>query len=136
MKMRITKMQERRRKRKKNKKKTQKSLSASRRRTCGPYRKVLSSRKEKNTEATTKVYDLNQKIMQALDCQAEVYTSFEDTWANVENEISEDDILFAEACEAIDELAAAQQHQARFHDELKSSRESLDIAVLEVDEAA
>ena len=28
----------------------------------------------------------------------------------------------------MDELAAAQQHQARFQDELKSSRESLDIA--------
>ena len=49
-----------------------------------------------------------------------------------ENEISEADILFAEAYEAMDELAAAQQHQVRFHDELKSSRESLDIAFREL----
>ena len=54
----------------------------------------------------------------------------------MENEISEGDILFAEAYEAVKEHTAAQQHQARFHDELKSSRESLDIAVLDVEEAA
>ena len=54
----------------------------------------------------------------------------------MENEISEGDILFAEAYEAVNEHTAAQQYQARFHDELKSSRESLDIAVLDVEEAA
>ena len=34
-----------------------------------------------------------------------VYTTSEDTWANVENENSEGDILYAEAYEAMDELA-------------------------------
>ena len=52
------------------------------------------------------------------------------------NEISEGDILFAEADEATDELAKAQKHQARSQDELKNSSESLDIAILDVEEAA
>ena len=40
--------------------------------------------------------------------------------------------FFAEAYEAVDELAAAQQRQARFQDELKCTRESLDIAYREL----
>ena len=53
--------------------------------------KVLSSRKgrfsatyKKNTEANTKVCDLIQKTMQALDRLAGVYATFGGTWANVE----------------------------------------------------
>ena len=65
--------------------------------------------------------------MQALDRLAGVYATFEDTRANVDNEISAGDVLVAEAFEAMDELASAQQHQGRFHDERKSSHESLDI---------
>ena len=41
---------------------------------------------------------------------AGVHATFEDTWANVENVISEGDFLFAEAYEAMDDLAKAQQH--------------------------
>ena len=71
----------------------------------------LSARRTRGHHLTTKVYDLNQKTMQALDPLAAVYATFEDAWANVENEISEGDMLFAEAYEAVDELAKAQQHQ-------------------------
>ena len=88
----------------------------------------MSATYKKNTEANTKVYDLNQKTMQALDRLADVYETFEDTWAFVEKETAEDDSLLAEADGAMDQLVAAQQHQARFLDEVKSSRESLDIA--------
>ena len=63
------------------------------------------------------MYDLNQKTMQALGRLAEVYATFEDTWANVETETAESDLLF--------------QHQARFQEELKSSRESFNIAFRE-----
>ena len=64
--------------------------------------------------------------MQALDRLAGVYATFEGTWANVEHDISESDTPFAEAYEPMDELAAAQQRQARFQDEPKCFRESLD----------
>ena len=47
---------------------------------------------------------------------ADVYATFEDTWSNVENETAEGDFPFVEADEAMDQLAAAQQHQARFQD--------------------
>ena len=47
------------------------------------------------TEADTKVYDLNLKTMQALDRKADVNTTFEDTWAFVENETAEGDLLLA-----------------------------------------
>ena len=88
----------------------------------------MSATYRKNTEANTKVYDLNQKTMQALDRLADVYETFEDTWAFVEKETAEDDSLLPEADGAMDQLVAAQQHQARFLDEVESSRESLDIA--------
>ena len=39
----------------------------------------LSSTYKKNTEANTKVYDLNQKSMQALDVLAEECEIFEET---------------------------------------------------------
>ena len=42
----------------------------------------------------------------------------------MENEISEGLIQFAEAYEAVDELAAARQPQARFQDELKTRKTS------------
>ena len=64
--------------------------------------------------------------MQALDL-------LEDTWSNVENEISEGDThFFAEAYEAMDELAVAQQRQARFQDDLNCTRESLEIPFREL----
>ena len=75
---------------------TQRSLS---KRTCGHW-KVLSSRKgslsatyKKNSEANTKLYDLSQKTMQAFHRLAGA--TFEDTWANLQNENSEGGILFA-----------------------------------------
>ena len=67
--------------------------------------KVLRSRKgtlsatyKKSTEANTKVYDLNQKTMQALGSLAGVYATFEEAWANLENDNSEGDPLYADAC--------------------------------------
>ena len=40
--------------------------------------------------------------MQALDRLADVYETFEDTWAFVEKETAEEDSLLAEADEAMD----------------------------------
>ena len=89
MKMSMTKMKERIRKRKKQERHKEKSLSITKE-DLWALQKVLSSRKgslnatyTKNTEANTKVYDVNQMTMQALDRLAGVYATFEDTWANV-----------------------------------------------------
>ena len=46
-----------------------------------------------------------------------LYATFEDTWADVEKEVSKGDIFLVEAYVAMDELAAVQQHQARLQDE-------------------
>ena len=46
-----------------------------------------------------------------------------------EKENSEDDVLYADACGAMDELAKAQQHQARCQDEVQGCCESLDAIV-------
>ena len=54
-----------------------------------------------------------------LDRLADVYGTFEDTWARV-------DFLLKHTRP----FARAQQHQARLHDELKSSRESRDMALM------
>ena len=86
-------------------------------------------RHEKNTEASTKVFDLDQKTRQAIDRLAGVYATFEDAWANVENENSEGDILHGDACGAMDELAKAQQHQARCQHEVQACRENLGVIV-------
>ena len=75
--------------------------------------------------------------MQALQARLpDVYETFEDTWAFVEKETAEGDLLLAEADEAVDQLAAAQQHQARFLDELESSRECLDAACVDLKDAS
>ena len=67
--------------------------------------------------------------MQALDRLVGVYATFEDAWANLENENSESDIMYSDACGAMDEVAKAQQHQARCQDEVKGCRENLDAIV-------
>ena len=55
----------------------------------------------------------------------------------MEIENSDGDTLCADERMASDELATAQQHQDRLQEELENySRESLDIAVLDVEEAA
>ena len=102
-------------------------------------RSVLSSKKgslsatyNKNTEADTKVYDLNQKTMLALDRLADAYSTFEETWAKMEHETVEGDVLFAMSYEAMDELAKAQQCQSRCQDELDSSLQSMDAAIREL----
>ena len=86
---------------------------------------------KKNSEANTKVYDLNQKTMQALDRLAGVHATFEEAWANPENENSAGDVLHADACGEMDELAKAQQDQACCQEEVKGCRESLDTVVRE-----
>ena len=48
----------------------------------------LSSTYKKNSEANSKAYDLITKTVAALDRLAEVYETFEDTWAFVEKESS------------------------------------------------
>ena len=78
----------------------------------------LSSKNKKNTEANTKVNDLNQKTMQALDALAEDYEIFEDTMKKVRHETEEGDMLFAVAYEAMEEFDKAQREQDRLQDEL------------------
>ena len=52
---------------------------------------------KKNSEANNRAYDLNQKkTMAALDRLAEVFKTFEDTWAFVEKESAEGDLLLAD----------------------------------------
>ena len=48
--------------------------------------------------------------MAALNRLADVCETFEDTWAFEEKEFAEGDLLLAEGDEAMDQLAAAQQH--------------------------
>ena len=71
----------------------------------------LSSTYKKSTEANTKVYDLDQKTMQAVDFLAEKYEIFEETMKKVTPE--EGDVLFAVAYEAVeDRLSVAILGQA------------------------
>ena len=84
----------------------------------------LSSTCKKNTEANTKVYDFNQKTMQALDVLAEEYEIFEETMKKVTHETEDGDMLFAVAYE----LEKAQKEQDRVQDELEATRESMDTA--------
>ena len=79
----------------------------------------LSSTYKKKSEASIKVYDLNQHTIAALDRLADAYETFEDTWAFVEKESAEGDLLLAEEEEAIDQFEAARQHQAPILDELE-----------------
>ena len=51
--------------------------------------------------------------MQTLNRLADMYATFEDTVNNVENEISENDILFAETRKIMNEFAAFQLRQMR-----------------------
>ena len=92
----------------------------------------LSETYKKNAEANIKVQDLNQKTMQALERLACVYAAFEEAWANLENEKSVGDILYAEAQGVMDELARAQRHQARSQDDVKRCRDSLDDIVTDL----
>ena len=73
-----------------------------------------SSTYKKNTEANTKVYDLNQKTMQSLDVLAEEYEIFEETMKKVTHEL--------------EELDKAQKDQDRLQDEVEATRESMDDA--------
>ena len=82
----------------------------------------LSATYKKNTEANTKVYDLNQKTMQAVDVLAEDYEILQETTKNVTYETEEG------ACEAMEELDKAQKHQDRSQDEMEATLESMDIA--------
>ena len=87
-----------------------------------------ASTDKKNTEANTKVCDLNQTTMQALDVLAEEYGIFEETIENVTDETEEGDMLFAVAYELMEELDKAQNDQDHLQDELEATRESMGIA--------
>ena len=80
----------------------------------------LSATFEKNSEANNKVYDLNENTMWALDRLEATYLSFEGTWAKMEHEIAEGDVLFAASQEVLDELAKAQPYKDCPRDELKT----------------
>ena len=74
--------------------------------------------------------------MQALSNLALVVATFEQGGANMEVQCSEGDLLFADVRTAMEGLAEAQQYQERLKGEQKSSRESVDLAVLDVEEAS
>ena len=58
--------------------------------------------------------------MQALNNLAIEYATFEQASANLEVEISEGDLLFADVRTAVEEFTDAQQHQERMQGELKN----------------
>ena len=63
--------------------------------------------------------------MQALDTLAEEYEIFEETMKKETCETEEGDILFAVACEAMEELDKTQKEQDRLHDEMEATCESM-----------
>ena len=71
--------------------------------------------------------------MQALNNLAIVYATFEQAGQNMEVDVSEGDLLFADVRTPIDKLSEAQQHLEHMHGEQKSSLESLDTAFTEHD---
>ena len=73
--------------------------------------------------------------MQALNNLALEKATFEQTGANLEGEHSEVDLLFADVHTAMEGLAEAQQHQERLQGKLKSSRENLDAAPMDMKES-
>ena len=54
------------------------------------------------------VYDLNQRTMEALNNPALVYATFEQAGANLEVEISEEDLLFADVRPTMEKFTDAQ----------------------------
>ena len=68
--------------------------------------------------------------MQALQNLTIMYTTFEQAGAHLEVEISVEDLFFADV-----RLAEARQHQERLQGELKSTRESLDMALMDMKES-
>ena len=73
----------------------------------------LSCTYKKNNDANAKVYDLNQKTMQALDALAEEYEIFKETLKKVTHDTQEGDMLFSVAYEAMEELDKAQKDHDR-----------------------
>ena len=63
-----------------------------------------------------------------------VYATFEKAGANLEIETSEGNMLYADVRAAMKQFNEAQQNQKRMRGELKDSRESLDIAIMDVQE--
>ena len=87
--------------------------------------KIFSNKKggpsqtyKKNTEANAKVYDLNQKTMQALESLAAVHAVFEKSGKDLNVGSSECDTVFAESRAAMNEFNVVQQDQERARDEL------------------
>ena len=75
-----------------------------------------SSTFKKNTEANTRVCDLNQKTMQALDVLAEENEIFQ-----VTHETEDGDKLSAVAYEAMEEFDKAQKDRDGLQDELEAT---------------
>ena len=84
---------------------------------------------KKNTEANTKVHDLNQRTMQALNNLAIVFATFAQAGAPM------GDLLCADVRAAMEDFNEDQQNQERMQGELKDSHESLDSAFAEFKEA-
>ena len=92
----------------------------------------LSLTHKKNTEANTKVYDLNQKTMHALSNVAFVYARFVGAGADLEVDTSEGDLRRADMSTALEGLADVQQDQERLKEEQKHTRDRLDTAFIEL----
>ena len=81
------------------------------------------------------MYDLKQKTMQALNTLAVVCATFEKASADLELENSDGDMLHAEVRAAMEEFNEAHRNQQRMRGELKDSRKSLDIAIMDMKES-
>ena len=81
------------------------------------------------------MYDLHRRTTQALNNLAIVYAIFGQAGANLEVDISEGDLFFADVRTAMEVLTEAQQNQERLQGELKNSWRSLDIAIMDVQES-
>ena len=70
-----------------------------------------------------------------MEALKNLYATFEQAGANLEVEVSEGDLLFADVRTAMEGPTEAQQHKERLQGELTSSRESLDVALVDMKES-
>ena len=101
--------------------------------------KILSNKKRslshtflEKTEANAKVYDPNEKTMQALESLAVVYAAFEEAGEPLNKELG---VRLAESQAAMEEFNVAQQNQERVREVLYDAQESLATALMDTRES-
>ena len=83
----------------------------------------LSATHKKNSEANTRVYDLNQKITAALGNVAVIYKTFEEAGGNLEGESAKGETPYHNENTAMEDLVKALQQRDRLQDELRGFQE-------------